>query len=691
MSDDNDNDNDNDTVKYHKTRNGRRRSTHSQQRLQQSAGMCAGALMLCMYTWNTLWSFSQDHPMVLLPGSGRRSVMGIESVSKSSRRAALDAAALQHWKQTPHEQIARDRERHRGTTSHMRHAANAGGGAAVAAGAGAGARGGDHPHPPPHSPPPPRTRKPPQAKAAGLLEGLTGFFNGGTNALAAYEQELVELDERMQHNLNRGIRWARPELLPPLHSNAEDEEEEGEDKPLLRVSSQNRAKTTKNPERFFHVHRLQHTSTPMAWEDEAARLFSGEQQQQQQQQAKGPTVDYTKHSYLYPEKIHEPPATLGDYPPLVPMKELYERWPQDDVDHPPTPFQERLLHFDYQNPQDLEAAQRFRDAKLPFKLVNVPEVALAGDKWTDEYLSYNFDPPQFTSRFRHDPTEISKKNTNHPWPRARGTCQESPDNFFAFFAQGGWPVAEMGLPPTRNSDYTYEKWAQHASYADAVGLDPNQPHLYYQAGVDREERLKPKADWTFISRDLPSFSSRTETFFVFEVESQKGIQCRFGERGVTAATHFDSGRNMVAMVKGAKRYVLSPPRECSKLGIVTNRGNPIFRHSMLNFGHLSHMHNHSVSSTSNVDADADADTPRETNGMSQAERDWMERAGNAMAIDTVLKAGEVLYIPSHWFHYITSLQKSAQCNVRSGVDVQGDTYFGGKEDVTTQCDARLHP
>ena len=72
--------------------------------------------------------------------------------------------------------------------------------------------------------------------------------------------------------------------------------------------------------------------------------------------------------------------------------------------------------------------------------------------------------------------------------------------------------------------------------------------------------------------------------------------------------------------------------------------------------------------------------------MPQAEHDWLERAADAMTVDTVLKAGEVLYIPSHWFHYITSLQKSAQCNVRSGVDFEGDDVFGGKEDVTTLCE-----
>jgi ribosomal protein L16 Arg81 hydroxylase len=67
--------------------------------------------------------------------------------------------------------------------------------------------------------------------------------------------------------------------------------------------------------------------------------------------------------------------------------------------------------------------------------------------------------------------------------------------------------------------------------------------------------------------------------------------------------------------------------------------------------------------------------------MPSLEREWLNIAKNATSIDTVLKAGEVLYIPSHWFHYIISLQKSAQCNVRAGRHIQGSREFGGADDV----------
>ena len=53
-------------------------------------------------------------------------------------------------------------------------------------------------------------------------------------------------------------------------------------------------------------------------------------------------------------------------------------------------------------------------------------------------------------------------------------------------------------------------------------------------------------------------------------------------------------------------------------------------------------------------------------------------------LDTILKAGEVLRLPSHWFQYVVSLQKSAYCNLRSGVNIEGDSYFGGQVDVCTR-------
>mmetsp|Transcript_9713 Transcript_9713/g.16030 ORF Transcript_9713/g.16030 Transcript_9713/m.16030 type:complete len:97 (-) Transcript_9713:15-305(-) len=67
--------------------------------------------------------------------------------------------------------------------------------------------------------------------------------------------------------------------------------------------------------------------------------------------------------------------------------------------------------------------------------------------------------------------------------------------------------------------------------------------------------------------------------------------------------------------------------------------------------------------------------------MSDREREWLHIAADAPTLSTVLKSGEVLYVPSHWFHYIVSLQKSAQCNTRSGMHKEGNVNFGGLADV----------
>ena len=292
---------------------------------------------------------------------------------------------------------------------------------------------------------------------------------------------------------------------------------------------------------------------------------------------------------------------------------------------------------------------KYRDSELPFKVYNVPELEAARMKWTDKYLSSYFD-----------------QDNDNGVPPSDSTVSQSVDNFFAFYRPDRWDTDILGPPPSTDIDWTFDKWARHAVYADEVSLPVSEKHYYLESGVPREERLQKKKHWTFVSRDLPSFSNPEPTFFGFNPLKQKGIQCRFGERGVTAATHYDGGRNMIAMITGAKRYILSPPNACSQLGVVTSRKHPSYRHSMLNFGRVTLL-------------DKEGGNMGVT--MSDREKEWLRIAANAPTLSTVLKAGEVLYCPSHWFHYIVSLQKSAQCNTRSGMVEDGNPNFGGLSDV----------
>ena len=157
-----------------------------------------------------------------------------------------------------------------------------------------------------------------------------------------------------------------------------------------------------------------------------------------------PRVDYTSIEYTYPPALPEPPVE-GGYPFLEPLGTLMTRWPQDDIDNPPQPFVERLQHFDYNNPEQVTMALKFRDAELPFKVYNVPEVVAAGKKWTDEYVSSQFDA------FRREKNKNGLldtvlggdgggggKNVNGDIPMTKGHCQEAKGNFFSFFQPMNW-------------------------------------------------------------------------------------------------------------------------------------------------------------------------------------------------------------------------------------------------------------
>jgi hypothetical protein len=459
-------------------------------------------------------------------------------------------------------------------------------------------------------------------------QALLPFIGSG------YERDAIaqSYEEQLQ---KQSFRWSNPTHLPLLPSDAT-----GID-PIIEAMENARFRQKQKDFRVMLAKDIQPWENEPGADDNISVKWD-------------PFLDYTKHTYEYTKLLDSPTdVPEGEYPFLQPLGELLDEWPQDDIDHPPSPIKDYLMLFDYSDPEQREAALRFRNAELPFKVYNFPELDAANDKWTDAYLSREFDSR--ASELKHKPSN--------------GMCQQSENNYFPFFNSKHWSINTLGPAPTLDTDFSFALWSKHARYADKVGLPPDATHYYWQAGAPQEERNLPEKDWTMISSAFPSFSSLEPNFFSFKPEEQKGIQCRFGERGVTAATHYDTGRNMIAMITGAKRYILSPPSSCNKLGIVTARKHPSFRHSMLNFGHI-HLLGDKFQHL--------------TVGMSDQERQWLEVAREAPSLSTVLRQGEVLYVPSHWFHYITSLQKSAQCNVRSGFEKKGTKAFGGY-DTVQQC------
>lgn len=105
-------------------------------------------------------------------------------------------------------------------------------------------------------------------------------------------------------------------------------------------------------------------------------------------------------------------------------------------------------------------------------------------------------------------------------------------------------------PPTNivSDKINFDSWNNLAKRADAAELPPSCPHHYFVAANQRGDSVR-----NFIGRDLVVFRSDSPNLFIPTPQHNKGIQCRFGMRGVIAEVHYDGGRNSIAVLCGSKR------------------------------------------------------------------------------------------------------------------------------------------
>ena len=202
--------------------------------------------------------------------------------------------------------------------------------------------------------------------------------------------------------------------------------------------------------------------------------------------------------------------------------------------------------------------------------------------------------------------------------------------------RGGRPPKEFRAPQSAE-EMTYEDFLQEASAAEhGPGQSGGRGLLYLTVSAGAGAQI----DWIRAGLQflLPSDEARApgtglagHSFFdVDRHVNFHGINCRLGMRGIIQAAHYDSKRNFIAMVGGRKRYVIQPPSACEDLELL-GPGDPSTRHASFNW----------------------ADTQ---------ERERRRKSGfcSSPATEIVLKKGEVLYLPSYWFHYIISLGTTGQ-------------------------------
>jgi len=308
-------------------------------------------------------------------------------------------------------------------------------------------------------------------------------------------------------------------------------------------------------------------------------------------------------------------------------------WNPDDP-NPPAKVYDTLCHFNYEDLADRAIAERFRETEVPFVVYNVPSVDDTVNKWTWKYLK------------QHMSSSSQKVETSN--------AGEGKENHFMYHANS-WKYKEHNpgySEPTTIEDMNFAQWIEKAKTGEPDAT----------ATPLSEEENKHKQHWymmtvstkdPFIYRDLELFH-REKSFFIVEPASYRGIHCRFGMRGIVAEAHFDGGRNMIAMLKGAKRYVLMHPNQCKSLYLLP-KSHPSGRHSQVDW----------------------SDPDFEKHPLFK----------EAQATETILKEGQVLYVPTHWIHYIQSLGMSVQCNCRSGTPLKQLEVVKGCGFYTTRNDA----
>lgn len=376
-----------------------------------------------------------------------------------------------------------------------------------------------------------------------------------------------------------------------------------------------------------------------------------------------------------------PPTPPQHYPMAWPIPEVLTNWNVNDVTTIAPNYRQvyqGLCIFDYNTQYDI--ALTYRNAELPFVIRGDPKVERVVEKWDDgtgEYLhSVLGDVEEY--RTERSPT------TSFMWYRLRGNGKKK-----------GMMDEGYTKPLNDETEMTFGEWLEHALEKEGVALqdeglmqkaasmkerrlglwkhaksgpaedddelkergrgggnkneeseeEKQKKWYYFRLNVDLRGSRDGSAD-KFVYDELSFFDPRKRKdsqFYIVDPKQERGINCRFGMRGVSAVNHFDMSRNMIALFGGERRYIIGNPSQCKHMALYP-RGHPSLRHSSIDWGN---------------------------------EAEWANVPGfrEAEVTEVVMHAGDVLYLPTSWFHQITNLGLNYQCNARSGVTYESSEYM----------------
>ena len=345
-----------------------------------------------------------------------------------------------------------------------------------------------------------------------------------------------------------------------------------------------------------------------------------------------------------PYDIHNCPDTPPpNYPFSWKTLDIITKWPTDSTQAPinaatgQSMIHQSLCVFDYT--KDYEKAVTYRDASLPFIVINDPQVQETVVRWSlpgymdrllgavphrteyspNNHFMYYIPPPKEPKRHRGLTRGLNQRQRQrHSKAVPKVDVPE------------GWTA------PTEMLRMSYAEWLEHANVS-ATLTTRDDPHWYFRligCGAMGNDGSCDFGSSEYLFDELPYFQPKT-SLYVVQPEEQKGIHCRFGMRGVIAENHFDGSRNAIVVLGGSRRYILSHPDQCANLALHP-KGHPSARHSAVDWSH------------------PDLET--------------FPEFAQATSSEVVLQPGHILYLPTNWFHYIVSLELNFQCNTRSGTE-----------------------
>ena len=331
-----------------------------------------------------------------------------------------------------------------------------------------------------------------------------------------------------------------------------------------------------------------------------------------------------------------PPTPPLGYPRDYPVMDVLRNWPLDDTTYSlDRSIYQGICIFDFattflidEKVLDLQSQiAAYRQKEVPFVIRNDPAVLDTVERWNTN--NYMFE----LLKGRIYRSEISTSNHMMYWNIVGGYTEVPND----------WK------PPTWMRPMSFADWYD---IANSTNTKPTDEHVYIRmdgchsssslcdssyrrTGLIGSYRGATISDADFWFGEMTFFNPDFEDSLLYIVNAQKqrGIQCRFGMEGILAENHFDNDRNFVAVLGGERRYLLGHPKNCKGMALYKHR-HPMERHSMVDW------------SRPNLTEHPDFETVRVN--------------------EAVLQAGDVLYLPTYWFHTIVSLSLNYQCNTRSG-------------------------